>query len=87
MRVETASKTSWSLMDPNVLPDGHSFKGCYKSDFRGINFKGKIAIVAHGDCLVRLEIIISINNFPTKNFKYRGLKLRGLSSNQRIGFD
>ena len=42
-------------MDPDIFPEGHSFKGCNESDFLGTNFKGKIAIVAHGDCLVRLK--------------------------------
>ena len=42
-------------MDPDIFPEGHSFKGCNESDFLGTNFKNKIAIVAHGDCLVGLE--------------------------------
>ena len=42
-------------MDPDIFPEGHSFKGCNESDFFGTNFKSKIAIVAHGDCLVRLK--------------------------------
>ena len=47
-------------MDPNIFPEGHPFKGCDKKDFEGTDFTDKIAIVAHGDCSVRLddEIII-----------------------------
>ena len=55
-------KESWALMDPNIFPEGHPFKGCDKKDFEGTDFTDKIAIVAHGDCSVRLddEIIIYV---------------------------
>ena len=53
-------KESFALMDPDIFPEGHSFKGCDRKDFNGTDFNGKIAIVAHGDCSVRFddEIII-----------------------------